>query len=316
MVIGIDLGGMSAKAAILTDGGLLGKCSVVTSSEHSPSETAASLARLAVQVAETAGIDFSEVEAIGIGSPGVVDSENGTVVLWSNYHWQNVELAELVGRATGKRVFVTNDANAAALGEARYGAGMRYRDSILITLGTGVGGGIVLGGKLFEGYKSAGAEIGHMVIRAGGELCTCGRRGCFERYASATALIRMTGEALAAHPESRIREFLKPDGEVSGKTAFLAARAGDRVAQGVVDAYIGYLAEGIANLANVIRPQAVMLGGGVSHEGEALLAPLRERVRPLLYASPEYAPFKILCATLGNEAGLYGAAEYANNRLA
>ena len=151
MIIGIDLGGMSAKGAVLADGKLLGKTRVKTSADRSAGETASELSRLAMGVAENAGIDFSKVQAIGIGSPGVIDSRNGVVVNWTNFGWRDVPLAQLIRDKTGKQVFVTNDANAAALGEAKYGAGKNYEDSVLITLGTGVGGGVVLNGKLFEG---------------------------------------------------------------------------------------------------------------------------------------------------------------------
>ncbi len=315
MLIGIDLGGMSAKAACLHTNSLTERVRVETSASDGPQETADALAALSISAAKAAGIAYGDVEAIGIGSPGVIDSANGTVVQWSNFGWKGVSLGPLVAERTGKRVFITNDANAAALGEAKYGAGAKYEDSILLTLGTGVGGGIILGGKLFEGSKSAGAEIGHMVISHGGELCTCGRRGCFERYASATGLIRMTEEGMRAHPESLLHKYKKEDGRAGGKTAFLAAREGDKTAAEVVAQYIAYLGEGIANLVNLLRPQAVLLGGGIANEGEALLAPLREYVRPRLYVSDTYAPLDIVCATLGNDAGLYGAAEYARSRL-
>ena len=201
MIIGIDLGGMSAKGAVLKDGELLGKTRVKTSADRSAQETAFELSRLAMEVAEKAGVGFDKVQAIGIGSPGVIDSKTGTVVNWTNFNWKDVPLATYIRERTGKQVFVTNDANAAALGEAKYGAGKNYSDSVLITIGTGVGGGIILGGKLFEGYRSAGAEIGHMVIRQNGKLCSCGRRGCYEVYASARALIEITRDILAKKDE-------------------------------------------------------------------------------------------------------------------
>ena len=313
MVIGIDLGGMSAKAAVLENGVLSGKVSVVTSQEDSPEATAKKLARLAFDAAEKAGKNFEEVSAIGIGSPGAVDSVTGTVVNWTNFGWVNVKLAEFVSEFSRKPVFVLNDANAAALGESKFGAGRKYSDSILVTLGTGIGGGIMIGGKLFEGYKSAGAEIGHTVIRQNGELCTCGRRGCFERYASAGALIRATKRAMAENKESTLWKFAKSLDEVNGRTAFLARAEGDGTAEQVVSDYISALGEGIVNLVNILRPQAVILGGGVSHEGENLLAPLREYIRPQIYAF-DYAPVELLCAELGNDAGLYGAAVFAENR--
>lgn len=314
MVIGIDLGGMSAKAAVLANGVLCGKSTVKTSSEKTPQETAAALAQLCITATEKAGKRFENVDAIGIGSPGAIDSKSGAVVSWTNYGWNNVPLAELVQKFSGKRTFVVNDANAAALGEAKFGAGKKYRDSVLVTLGTGVGGGILIDGKLFEGYKSAGAEIGHMVIRQDGELCSCGRKGCLERYASASALIRRTQVAMGENRGSAMWKIAETLKGVDGRTAFLAAKQGDEAAQRVVNDYIASLGEGIANIVNVIRPEAVILGGGVSAEGENLLAPLRKYVMPRIYA-PDYAPLDIICAQLGNDAGLYGAAEFANERL-
>ena len=207
MIIGIDLGGMSAKGAVLKDGGLLGKTRVKTSADRSAQETAFELSRLAMEVAEKAGVGFDKVQAIGIGSPGVVDSADGVIASWTKFGWKNVPLASLVEKYTGKKTFVLNDANAAALGEARYGAGRQYSGSVLLTLGTGIGSGIILGGKLFEGFRSAGSEIGHVVIHQNGELCSCGRRGCFERYASARALIRLTQEAMRAEPQSLLWQF-------------------------------------------------------------------------------------------------------------
>ncbi len=315
MIVGIDLGGMSAKAACLENGKLTKIVRVETSAQASYAETAHALAVLAVRAAQEAGVGRDGIDAVGIGSPGIIDSGTGNVVLWSNFGWEDVPLAQSIAEELQKPVFVTNDANAAALGEAKYGAGKNYRNSILITLGTGVGGGIVIEGNLFEGYKSAGTEIGHMIIRQDGEMCTCGRRGCFERYASASALIRMTERAMRAHPESRLKEFVKEDGTAGGKTAFLAAAAGDLAGQDVVAEYIANLGEGIANLVNILRPEAVLIGGGVSNEGENLLRPLRAYVYPRLYAPVRYAPFEILRATLGNDAGLYGAAEYARSRI-
>ena len=314
MVIGIDLGGMSAKAAVLMDGELKGKLKVETSAEDAPEVTAQKLATLAQQVAEEAGVPFAEISAIGIGSPGVIDSHVGVVVSWTNFHWTNVALAQLVSKYVNKPVFVLNDANAAALGEAKFGAGKNYRDSILITLGTGVGGGIMIDGKLFEGNKSAGAEVGHTVIRQNGELCSCGRRGCFERYASAKALAKITRRVMEENKESAMWRLAPTLDQVGGRTAFLARAQGDEAACKVVEEYIAALGDGLVNLINILRPQAVLIGGGVSNEGENLLAPLREYMRPLIYAN-DYAPVDVVRATLGNDAGLYGAAVFAQEKL-
>lgn len=275
MIIGIDLGGMSAKAALLAGEKLEGKSRVETSAANTAEQTALALAHLAMETAEKAGKSMEDVQAIGIGSPGVVDSANGNIVLWSNFHWKDVPLGALVEKYTGKKTFVTNDANAAALGEARFGAAKQFSDSILITLGTGIGGGIIIGGKLFEGYRSAGTEVGHMVIRQDGELCTCGRKGCFERYASAGALIRLTQAEMANDRSSAMWKYAPAVEKADGRTVFLALKEGDAAAKKVLDTYIAALGEGVANLVSVFRPQAVIFGGGISAEGETLLAPLR-----------------------------------------
>ncbi len=315
MIIGIDLGGMSAKAALLAGEKLEGKSRVETSAANTAEQTALALAHLAMETAEKAGKSMEDVQAIGIGSPGVVDSANGNIVLWSNFHWKDVPLGALVEKYTGKKTFVTNDANAAALGEARFGAAKQFSDSILITLGTGIGGGIIIGGKLFEGYRSAGTEVGHMVIRQDGELCTCGRKGCFERYASAGALIRLTQAEMANDRSSAMWKYAPAVEKADGRTVFLALKEGDVAAKKVLDTYIAALGEGVANLVNVFRPQAVIFGGGISAEGETLLAPLRAYVYPRLYVSEKIVPLELRCASLGNDAGLYGAAAFAFDRL-
>lgn len=315
MIIGIDLGGMSAKAACFTDGVLSGKSSVETSAAHTPEATALALVQLCMTAAEKTGKGFDKVQAIGVGSPGVIDSSTGTVQSWTNFGWKDVQLAALMEKYSGKRVFVLNDANAAAYGEARFGAAKDYRDSVMITLGTGVGGGIILGGRLIEGYRSAGGELGHMIIRQNGELCSCGRRGCYERYASARALIARTREAMNNHSESALWKFAASLDAVDGRTVFLAMKEGDKVAERVFSDYIAALGEGIANIVNILRPQAIVIGGGISAEGETLLAPLRDYVYPRLYVSETYAPLDIVRAKLGNDAGLYGAAQYAFERL-
>lgn len=315
MIIGIDLGGMSAKAALLAGEKLEGKSRVETSAANTAEQTALALAHLAMETAEKAGKSMEDVQAIGIGSPGVVDSANGNIVLWSNFHWKDVPLGALVEKYTGKKTFVTNDANAAALGEARFGAAKQFSDCILITLGTGIGGGIIIGGKLFEGYRSAGTEVGHMVIRQDGELCTCGRKGCFERYASAGALIRLTQAEMANDRSSAMWKYAPAVEKADGRTVFLALKEGDAAAKKVLDTYIAALGEGVANLVSVFRPQAVIFGGGISAEGETLLAPLRAYVYPRLYVSEKIVPLELRCAQLGNDAGLYGAAAFAFDRL-
>ncbi len=308
-IIGIDLGGMSAKGALFTlDGELLCTDKAKTNKNDGFEGTMLVLARLARELAKIGNIDFSSVLAIGVGAPGVVDSNQGMVLRWSNYAWQNAPLAKELSLLTGKKVYVLNDANAAALGEATFGATAKYQSSILLTLGTGVGGGIVFDGKLIEGYKSAGAELGHITIRKGGIPCACGRRGCYEKYASATALISQTKHAMVDNPQSELWDLVEGKLEqVDGRTVFIAARNGDETAKKVIEEYVGYLSEGIADLVNIMRPETIVLGGGVANEGETLFEPLRKAVDERSYIAMDIVPLKIVGAKLGNRAGVYGA---------
>ena len=309
---GLDLGGTFVKGGIVDEeGNILVKDKIPTGKERPYEEIAKDMAELAAELAKRANVPAGALAAAGIGSPGLIDSGKGIVVYNNNLGWKKAALAAEVKKYLGVPVYVTNDANAAALGESFAGAAKQYGSSLFVTLGTGVGGGIIIDGKLFEGNRSAGAEIGHMVIRMGGEKCTCGRKGCFEAYASATALIRQTQNAMRKAPESILWKLAPTPEEVDGKTAFDGLRAGDKTAEKVVNAYIGYLAEGLANLANIFRPEAIVLGGGVCAEGETLLAPLRRKMNRLVYAGTKYAPVLLLTASLGNDAGLVGAARFA-----
>ena len=303
---GIDFGGMSAKAGLFDENGkLLAKDSVKTSKEDGYAVTVAKMAQLVRTLGESKKV---KVSAVGIGSPGIIDGKEGVVVNWFNYGWSDKPLARDLSEKLGVPVSLTNDANAAALGEAKFGAGKNYEDSVFITLGTGVGSGIVLGGKVFEGSHGAGAEVGHMVVEVGGIPCPCGRRGCFEQYASASALIRDTKRAMFEHKNSLLWTLTGGDPEnVDGKTAFAAARENDAAAKQVVKNYIMYLGEGVLNLVNIFRPQAVVIGGGVSNEGEALLQPLRRYVSERLLVDCERVPLAINRAALGSDAGMYGA---------
>lgn len=308
-IVGIDLGGMSAKAGLFSwDGKLLDNISHKTSAKDGFEGTMKILADLAFEVAKQCDVPFENVAAIGVGSPGVVNSKTGVNLRWSNYGWENVPLAETLSSLTGKPVVVANDANVAALGEARFGATAQFQSSIFITIGTGIGGGIVVDGKLIEGYQSAGAELGHITIREGGVLCGCGRKGCYEKYASASALILQTRRAMVEDLNSNMWQIA--DGKienVDGRTAFRAAKNGDATAKKVIEQFVGYLSEGIADFVNILRPEAIVLGGGVANEGEALFTPLREAVDKRTYVAMDIVPLKIVGAKLGNKAGMYGA---------
>ena len=310
---GIDFGGMSAKAGLFdAKSKLIAKDTVKTSKDDNYVTTVAKMAQLVKKLCEDNDISLKKVRCVGLASPGVIDSQKGVVVRWGNYNWSDRPLAKDMSESLGLEVRVVNDANAAAYGEAVYGAAKEYASSVFITLGTGVGSGIILDGKLFEGSCGAGAEAGHMVIQTGGVPCGCGRRGCFEQYASASALIRDTKRAMFEDKESMMWELVGKDPEkVDGKTAFSAAKAGDAAAQTVVKNYIMYLGEGILNLVNIFRPEAVIIGGGVCNEGEYLLAPLRKYVGERLYVGCDRVPLTINRAALGNDAGIYGALAFA-----
>ena len=254
------------------------------------------------------------VAAVGIGCPGTIDKANGVVVYSNNIVMDHVPMAEEFRKYIDLPVYLENDANAAALGEyAVYGEGS---DSfIFMTLGTGVGGGIILNGKVWSGFNGAGAEIGHQTLVFGGEPCTCGRRGCLEAYASVTALINQTKAAMEAHPESLMNEYAARNGKVNGRTSFECAKAGDPAAIAVRDRYIEYVAEGICSIVNILQPEILSIGGGISREGETLLAPIKE-----YFAHNDYNKHMkktdIRIAKLFGDAGIVGAAKTAEAGMA
>ncbi len=305
--VGIDLGGTFIKGGIVDDlGRLLVSDKIPTEREGGDLAVAKNIARLTNSLLASMNLTAEDAIGIGIGVPGMIDSGAGEVVYSNNLGWKNFKISKTVEELTSLPVRIANDANVAALGEAKFGCGKNYSTTAMLTLGTGVGGGIVIDGKLFEGNRSAGAELGHAVICMGGEPCTCGRRGCLEAYASATALIRDTKRAMEADPNSKMWEIGSLDA-VDGATAFRYSDV-DETAHTVVDRYISYLACGIANLANELRPEAVLLGGGVCAEGERLTRPLGEKVNLEIFAGTDGPAVPVLTAELGNRAGILGAA--------
>lgn len=308
--IGLDLGGTFIKGGLVDDDGrIVVKSKIPTRIEAGAEAVAADMAEQALALIAEAGADKRDVRGIGVGSPGAIDSVHGIVNYANNLTgWRDVPLADYIGRRTGLSVKVANDANVAALGETMFGAGRGYENAVMITLGTGVGGGLILNGRLFEGNESKGAELGHMVIEAGGEPCNCGRRGCIEAYASATALIRETKKAMRAHPESAMWKFSPDIEEVDGRTSFECAKAGDAAASEVVDKYLYYLSEAMLNFCNIFRPQVIILGGGVCAQGQYLTDRLTAIMEKEHYGYSGAPKVAIAIATLGNDAGLIGAA--------
>lgn len=305
--IGVDIGGTFIKGIIINrSGDILYEDSIATGMEKDGDILTGLIVELINRMIMSNGGFKASFAGVGIGCPGLINSKRGTVVFSGNLGLKYYELGKKVSESIGMLVKITNDANAAALGEAKFGAGKKYKDSILITLGTGVGGGIVIDGKLFEGGSSAGTEIGHTVIVEDGEPCTCGRKGCFEAYSSATALIRKTRDVMEQNRGSAMWDKYTPE-TISGKTAFDFYYT-DAAAKSVVDWYIKYLACGITNLANVFRPQVVMLGGGVAAQKQKLTNPLQALLDKQIFAGQSYASVKVVTASLGNKAGAYGAA--------
>lgn len=308
--IGIDLGGTNIAVGVCDDNyNIVGRASVKTKLPRPAEEIAADMIAAAKAAVENAGLQLSDISAAGIGAPGSIDPENGVIRYANNLGFNNVPIVKLVSEGLGMKVSIENDANAAAFGEALAGVAKGKSDVIAITLGTGVGGGIIINKKIYTGFNYAGAELGHIVIEKGGWQCTCGRKGCFESYASATGLIRMTIEAMEADKASKMWEICGGDlKEVGGRTAFDAARAGDKSGQAVVDKFIDYLACGIASIINIFQPEVLCIGGGISKEGENLLAPLRKLVEKEQYTFGDIPKTQIVAAKLGNDAGIIGAA--------
>ncbi len=306
--IGIDLGGTNIVAGVVNEKyEIVAKAKTPTNRPRPAEDICSDMARVAIEAVKLAGLTMDDIESVGVGSPGMVDSDRGVIIYANNLDFNNAPIAELIQRDIDKPVYCENDANAAAYGEFVAGSAKGTNDAVCITLGTGVGGGIIIGGKIYSGFNYGGAELGHTVIDINGPKCTCGRHGCFEVYSSATGLIRMTKDAMDAHPESKMHD-MTDDGHVSGRLAFNAMRAGDEAAKEVVDSYIKHLACGIANTINIFQPEVLCIGGGVCNEGDALLVPLKEAVAKEVYTSRGSKHTEIVIAGLGNDAGIIGAA--------
>ncbi|WP_276851360.1 ROK family protein [Enterocloster lavalensis] len=309
--IGIDLGGTNIAAALVDgQGKILGRANLATGAGRPAAEIAADMAHAGRRAAEQAGVPIEQVSAVGMGVPGTANQKEGVLEFANNLGFLHEPIVEMMaGCFPGKQIWFDNDANAAAWGEYLAGGGRGADSMIAVTLGTGVGGGIILGGKLWNGVNYGAGELGHMVIDQNGPECNCGRRGCFEALASATALIRQTREAMDNAPKSLMWELCGGDKRMAdGRTVFEAAGRGDRTAAMVVERYIGYLAVGITNLVNLFQPEIICIGGGVSLAGAALLEPLKQIVAAGDYARDSSVRTEIRLAELGNDAGLIGAA--------
>ncbi len=307
--IGIDLGGTNIVAGVVDETyQILAKASVKTNLPRPATEIATDMAEVTKQAIEKAGLTLDDIQWVGVGTPGVANGKTGVIEYANNLGFRDVPMVKYLEEALSKPVYIENDARSAAYGEYLAGAAKGATNAVCITLGTGVGGGIIINGKIYGGSNFGGGEIGHTVISVDGPQCTCGRRGCFEVFSSATGLVRMTKEALEANPDSAMKE----ETHITARTAFNYMRAGDATAKQVVDDYIKYLAAGITNVINVFQPDILCVGGGVCNEGDPLLVPMKALVQKEVYTRNSAKNTEIVIAKLGNDAGIIGAAFLGN----
>ena len=313
--IGVDLGGTNIAVGIVDeDCKIIKKGSVPTKPERGADAIVQDMADLAKSLLLDLNLPISEVASVGVATPGTADTDRGIVVYANNVPFLHYPLAEKLSSLLGGiPAYIENDANAAAKAEAFAGVAAGAQFSVMITLGTGLGGGIVLDGKVYSGFNYAGAELGHMVIEKDGRQCSCGRRGCWEAYSSATGLVNITkdrvAEAVAAGKKSSIIDAIGGDySKISARTAFTAMKEGDALGAEIVDEYISYLACGIVNIINIFQPNVLSIGGGVCNEGDNLMKPLLEKVWSETYSREGTPKTDIKIAKLGNDAGIIGAA--------
>lgn len=308
--IGIDLGGTTITAGIVgEDYKILAKKTCDTELPQPEEVIEHKLADLCFAVLAENNMTVKDIEWVGIGTPGSVNSREGIVAFNANFGYFDWALREHMQTLLGCRVFVENDANAAGYGEYIAGGARGTRNAVVITLGTGIGGGVILDGKIFSGSNFAGAELGHMVIQKDGRACQCGRSGCWEKYASTRALVEDAKIAMTAHPDSKLWKLVDGDSsKINGKVVFAGKEAGDPLAVRLIDLYSEYVACGLINIINIFQPEVVCIGGGVSKQGEKLLAPIRQLVDIGDYARSSKKRTVIRIAQLFNDAGIVGAA--------
>ena len=308
--IGVDLGGTNIAVGVIDENyNIIGRGKVKTRAPR-PAEAIFDSIKEAVDMAVVnAGINYDEIQSVGIGTPGSVNKDTGAIEFSNNLKFHNVPAKAMLEERLKKTVYLENDANAAALGEAVAGCGHGVKNFVAVTLGTGVGSGIIIDGKIYRGSNFCGGEMGHMVINVDGIPCNCGRKGCWEKYASATALVSQAVEAMQNDKASLLWQTCDGDlNKVDGKSIFEALDMGDATAKAVVDRYLYYVAIGLANVINALQPESVCIGGGISGQGEKILKPIREMVKAERYSVYADKQAAILPAALGNDAGIIGAA--------
>ena len=308
--IGVDLGGTNIATGVLNENNeIIGRGKVKTRAPRPAPEIFDSIKESVEMAIADAGISIDDVKSIGIGTPGSVNKATGAIEFSNNLQFNNVPAKEMLEARLKKPVYLENDANCAALGEAVAGCGNGVKDFVAVTLGTGVGSGIIIDGKIIRGSNYCGGEMGHMVINVDGIQCNCGRKGCWEKYASATALVSQAVEAMQNNKTSLLWKTCEGDlNKVEGKTIFDALDLGDATAKEVVDRYLYYVSVGIANIINALQPEIICVGGGISGQGEKILRPIRAHITNERYSVHSNKQTIILPAQLGNDAGIIGAA--------
>lgn len=307
MYAGIDLGGTNIAVGLVENGTILCKDSVRTDSGRDCGEIIADMAEMIKSLCKRCGKSCDDIESIGIGAPGTPDKKNGTVSNVHNITDARLEFRKELGAVFNKPVFIENDARCAALGEMTSGAARGHKNAIMVTLGTGVGGGIIIDGKLHCGCNYGGGEIGHMTVSMDGEPCKCGERGCYEQYASATALVKIAKREIEKNKDNEMYKKVQEGAEVDGRFIFGYAHENNPLALAILDEYTRNVAVGIVNLVNIFQPEIIVVGGGISAQGDFLLNPIREYVRK--HAFTKNLPIaEIKAAVLGNDAGIIGAA--------
>ena len=306
---GIDLGGTTIKAALVTENGeILCKKSIPTGAERNNRAIIEDMAALVKELVEEQGFTFNDVHSVGIGCPGAINPVDGIVYFSANFaDFRNVAVVPIMKELLPVPVYIENDANVAGLGEAMFGAGEGHKNCITITIGTGLGGGIIIDGKIFSGAFYGGGEMGHQVIVTDGLQCNCGRKGCWECYSSATGMIRMGKKWAVQNPSSTMNDA--EGGRLSllnAKDIFDCANAGDEAAKNAINEYAHYMAMGLGNTINVFQPEYIIIGGGPSAQKDKLLDPIMKELATEVYGGSTRT--KVVIAKLGNDAGVIGAA--------
>ena len=312
LTVGVDVGGTKVLGGVVDASGKV----LATSRRDTPREGGGELTKTIAEVALELMQEHS-ITAVGVSAAGFVSSDRKTMLATPNIaDWNGVQLDVELTKLIGLPVVIENDANAAAWGEAKFGAGRNQAHMMMLTIGTGVGGGIVVNNELYRGAFGIAAEFGHLRVVPEGHLCGCGARGCFEQYASGSALRRHAREAISASPDLARNLLARGDGTIDGLTGQAitdAAREGDAVALAAFQTTAQYLGAGIASLAVLLDPSCVVVGGGVIDAGEILLAPTREAMKRYMPFAGKHPYPEIVAAELGNEAGLVGVADLARN---